>query len=102
MDETSQRPLWLLLLFGLPTSNASKRVEVWRRLKKIGALALKSSGHVLPLTAENEEHFQWLATEIRKVGGEATVAQVLTLTGVPAAELANRFVAERAEEYAAV
>jgi hypothetical protein len=39
---------WLFLLFNLPAKQASERVKVWRRLKKFGAVQLKTSTYVLP------------------------------------------------------
>src|SRR5437588_7874294 len=46
---------WLLLVFSLPTSRASQRVEVWRKLQRYGVLALRRSGYVLPNSAANPE-----------------------------------------------
>jgi len=56
---------WLLLMFSLPAKQASRRVEVLRKLKQYGALSLPSSGYLLPNTAANHEHFEWLAAAIR-------------------------------------
>jgi hypothetical protein len=64
-----------LLLFRLPRERASERVEVWRRLKLYGAAALHGSGYLLPWSQENLERFEWLASTIRKVGGDAAIAR---------------------------
>ena len=56
---------WLLLVFSLPARSASQRVQIWRKLQRYGMLALRSSGHVLPNTAANQERMEWLATAIR-------------------------------------
>jgi len=50
-------PSWLVFLFRLPSKQASGRVDVWRRLKKTGAIALPSGGHVLPDTPDEREQF---------------------------------------------
>ena len=39
---------WLLLLYSLPTKRNSERVAVWRRLKKMGAVQIKTSTYLLP------------------------------------------------------
>jgi hypothetical protein len=90
---------WLLLVFSLPAKNASQRVEIWRKLRRYGVVALKSAGYVLPKNPVNEERLQWLATQIRKHKGEASVAQVTAIDHLPASELARMFVDARAKEY---
>ena len=67
---------WLLLTFTLPTKRASQRVEVWRKLQRYGTVPLGNSGYLLPGNAVNEERFQWLATAIRKYGGDASIVHV--------------------------
>jgi hypothetical protein len=61
---------WLFLLFNLPAKRSSERVKVWRRLKKFGAVQLKTSTYVLPDEPVHYERFQWLATEIDDTGVE--------------------------------
>ena len=41
---------WLLLLLSLPTNRNTERVAVWRRLKKMGAVQIKTSTYLLPDT----------------------------------------------------
>ena len=93
---------WLLLVFSLPAARASKRVAVWRKLQRHGAVALKSSGYVLPNTPENRERFEWLATEIRNEHGEASVAQVQAIDDLPDKKLQQVFVEARSREYEAL
>lgn len=93
---------WLLLVFSLPAKNASERVEVWRKLKRYGVLGLQSSGYVLPRNAINEERLQWLASEIRKHKGEASVMQVDRIDNPPPPELIRMFNVARNREYAAI
>src|SRR5262249_13853281 len=40
----SDNTAWIVLMFNLPTTQASQRVEVWRKLKRYGALPLESGG----------------------------------------------------------
>lgn len=93
-------PSWLVLLFRLPGTQASGRVDVWRRLQRSGALTLPGGGHVLPDSPENRERFEWLAGAVRDYGGEATMLRVTGLAGLRPEALRARFVAARAEDYA--
>jgi len=97
-----QRAPWLLLMFSLPVKQASRRVEVWRKLKKYGTLALRTSGHLLPNTPENQERFEWLATAIRKYKGEASVAHLHAIDDLPSDKLKQMFVDARSKDYEAM
>src|SRR6266403_3950656 len=90
---------WLLLTFTLPTKRASQRVEIWRKLQRYGTVPLGNSGYLLPNNASNEERFQWLATAIRKYGGEASVVHVDSIDNLSKPQLAGRFAEARAREY---
>src|SRR5215472_14688643 len=72
----------LLLLVGLPPSPSSLRVRVWRRLRSLGAAPLKRSAYLLPDTPERYEDFQWLAQEIQREGGEATLIRIQQIENV--------------------
>jgi hypothetical protein len=93
---------WLLMMFSLPARQASRRVEVWRKLKGMGALALPGSGYLLPNRMQNMERLQWLATAIRSYKGEASVAQVKAIDNLPDERLVKMFSAARARDYEAV
>src|SRR5262252_7908039 len=74
---------WLLLLYALPTKQTSARVNLWRKLKKFGAIQLKTSAYVLPDAPLHYERFQWLAGQIRDLNGEATLIRVAEIEGMP-------------------
>jgi hypothetical protein len=67
------RRRWLLLIHQIPPKPDYFRVKVRRRLRRIGARALKNSVYVLPCTDDALEDFQWLAREIVADGGEAAI-----------------------------
>ncbi|HEX6565985.1 MAG TPA: chromate resistance protein ChrB domain-containing protein [Chthoniobacterales bacterium] len=90
---------WLFLLFNLPAKHASERVKVWRRLKKFGAVQLKTSTYVLPDEPVHYERFQWLAKEIDDGGGEATLVRVKDIEGMPYAAVVALFNEARARDY---
>ena len=90
---------WILLIFNLPAKQASQRVDVWRKLKRYGALPLQSGGHILPNTPSAMEHFEWLATSIRKFKGQASVVQVQSVDEFPDEQLRQLFLDARSRDY---
>jgi hypothetical protein len=90
---------WLLLTFTLPTKRASQRVEIWRKLQRYGTVPLGNSGYLLPSDVSNEERFQWLATTIRKYGGEASVVRVESIDNLSTPRLKGQFSEARNREY---
>lgn len=94
-----KRDRWLLLLYALPTQQNTERVNLWRKLKKFGAVALQTSGHVLPDEPAQLERFQWLSKEIRDAGGEATLIRVAEIDGVSNEAMVAMFNEARAAEY---
>jgi hypothetical protein len=90
---------WLFLLFNLPAKHSSERVKVWRRLKKFGAVQLKTSTYVLPDEPVHYERFQWLAKEINDTGGEATLVRVKDIEGMPYAAVVALFNEARTRDY---
>jgi len=95
----STRIAWLLLTFTLPSNRASQRVEVWRKLQRYGTVPLGNSGYLLPRNPMNEERFQWLATSIRKYGGDASIVHVQGVDNISTPQLIARFAEARAREY---
>ncbi len=66
-------PVWLLLTYKLPSEPSARRVYVWRKLKRLGAINLFEAVWVLPENFRTREQLQWLAVEIHEMGGEAMV-----------------------------
>jgi len=60
------------MTYKVPREPTAGRVYVWRKMKQLGAVAIQDAVWVLPATARTQEQFQWLATEITELGGEAT------------------------------
>jgi hypothetical protein len=74
-------------------------VEVWRKLQRYGTVPLGNSGYLLPSNPVNEERFQWLATAIRKYGGDASIVHVQSIDNISTPQLIGRFAEARAREY---
>jgi hypothetical protein len=94
----SQDPL-LLLLVGVPPTPSSLRVRVWRRLRSLGAVPLKRSAYLLPDTPERYEDFQWLAQEVQREGGEATLVRVHQIENVNPDDVRRLFHEPRDADY---
>jgi hypothetical protein len=90
---------WFLLTFTLPARRASQRVEVWRRLQRLGAVPLGNSGYLLPNDPSNQERFEWLAALIRSSKGEASVLQVRSVDNLSPEQIRQRFQDTRARDY---
>ena len=90
---------WLLLVFTLPTSKASERVQMWRKLQRFGSIPFRNAGSLLPNTPENQERFEWLAAAIRASKGEASILQVQDIDDVSSGALQNQFRKARAADY---
>ncbi len=90
---------WLLLIHQLPSKPAYFRVKVWRRLQRIGAVAVKSTVYALPANAETQEDFEWLLKEIVEGGGEAMVCEARLIDGLSDAQAHALFDAARDEDY---
>jgi hypothetical protein len=91
---------WLLLLFSLPTNRNTERVAVWRRLKKMGAVQIKTSTYLLPDEAAQYEQFQWLAKQIRDYGGDSTLVRAQEIEGLTRERVISMFNDARAKTYA--
>ncbi len=93
---------WLLLLYGLPTKQGAARVNLWRQLKKSGALPFKTSAYLLPDKPEQNERLQWLAQQVRDGGGEATIIRVTEIEGFKNEDIVRQFNEARAVDYNAL
>src|SRR5215471_20743030 len=93
---------WLLLLYALPTKRTSARVNLWRKLKRFGAVQLKTSAYVLPDDSAQYERLQWLSEEIRTAGGEASLLRVTEIEGMDKAAVVQMFNQARKADYVEV
>src|SRR5277367_1008858 len=93
---------WLLLVFTLPTSKASERVQIWRKLQRFGAIAFRNAGSLLPNTPENHERFEWLARSIRASQGEASILRIQAIDDLPSQALEDQFRNARSADYTAL
>lgn len=93
---------WILLIHQLPPKPTNLRVRIWRKLQKLGAVAIKNSVYILPATEKTHEDFQWLKQEIETAGGEASVFRAGSVEGATDHEIVAAFRKARDEEFASV
>ncbi len=93
---------WLLLIHQLPPKPDYFRVKIWRRLQRLGAVAIKSSVYVLPHNEQSQEDFQWIVREIVDGGGEASVCAARFVDGLSDGQIEDLFHAAREADYAQI
>jgi hypothetical protein len=64
----------------LPAHPSNARVKIWRRLRQVGAIALKNAVHVLPDSVQSVEDFEWLREEVVALGGDASIFSVSSMS----------------------
>ena len=99
---TTEPSRWLLLIHQIPPRPEYLRVKIWRRMQRIGAVAVKNSVYVLPKNEEALEDFQWVLREIVEGGGEGSICEADFVDGLSDADLEAMFRAARDADYSAV
>ncbi len=99
MTHAKQKTEWLLLIHQIPPKPDYFRVKIWRRLQKVGAVAIKQSVYALPDTTQSYEDLHWIVTEIKEGGGTASLSKAVFLEGISDEDIRSLFHAARDEEY---
>jgi Protein ChrB, N-terminal len=98
----ADRREWVLLIHQIPPKPGYFRVKVWRRLQRLGAVALKNSVYVLPKDDQTMEDFQWIRREIEAGGAEASICEATFLEGISNPQVEALFHAARDADYAEI
>jgi hypothetical protein len=98
----NEQARWLLLIHQIPPKPAYFRAKVGKRLQRLGAVAIKNSVYVLPLTASAQEDFQWVVREIVAEGGDATLCTAQFVEGLRDDQVEALFHAAREADFAQV
>lgn len=85
---------WLLLVYKVPHEPSANRVSTWRKLKRLGAVLLHDAVWVLPSSPRTREQFQWLASDIRDLSGEAFVWHASLAADGQDEQLVRQFLAQ--------
>src|SRR5216110_3249708 len=99
---SAKKPEWILLIHQLPPRPTNLRVRIWRKLQKLGAVAIKNSVYILPANEKTNEDFQWLKQEIESAGGEAALFRADSVEGTTDKEIISAFRKARDEEFAEI
>ena len=98
MQETDDAR-WLLLIHQIPPKPSYLRVKIWRRLQRLGAVAIKNSVYALPKGDQSREDFQWVLREIVEGGGDGTLCEARLVDGVTDDQVEALFQAPRTADY---
>src|SRR5881396_716636 len=91
---------WLLLIHNIPRQPSYFRVKVWRRLQRLGAVAIKNSVYVLPNGDSYYEAFEWVMREIVQGGGDVARCEANFVEGLSDDQIEALFDKARSTEYA--
>jgi hypothetical protein len=93
---------WLLVTTSTASAPASLRVQVWRKLRSLGALYLQQSVCLLPDRPEVTRAVRRLLDRVRRDGGEGRLLHLRLPESAEQAAIIEAFRSERAIEYAEV
>src|SRR5260370_27530005 len=93
---------WLLLIHQIPPKPDYFRGKIWRRLQRVGAVAIKNSVYVLPKSDQTLEDFQWILREIAEGGGEASLCAAGFVEGLSDSQIEALFRAAREADYPSI
>jgi hypothetical protein len=93
---------WRVLIYRVPTDPASKRVSIWRELKRLGALYLQQCVCIVPELSDVVAELERIAARIPAMGGEVTLLDVPRLRPGEGEKIVAAFSAQRSSEYAEI
>ena len=90
---------WLVLVYRVPSEPASKRVAIWRDLKRLGALYLQQCVCLVPHTETLAAALDRVHSKIVEDGGEALCMEIPQLRPADEPRIVDAFRALRDKEY---
>ncbi|MET8429606.1 Chromate resistance protein ChrB [Nocardia sp. NPDC004860] len=102
MRDVTQSGGWLLISVSTAGSAGTLRVQVWRKLKSLGALYLQQSVCLLPDRSEVHREVRRLAARVRDHGGTARVLAMTFTDPVEEHGVIAEFNDARDSEYAEI
>src|SRR5215203_394412 len=93
---------WVLLAYRLPREPSTPRINIWRKLKRLGVAQLLDGLVALPADARTREQLEWIADAVIEAGGTATVWLGRPGSGAQQRTIAETMAAAIAEEYRVV
>jgi len=93
---------WSMLIHQIPPKPNYLRVKIWRRLQRLGAVAIKNSVYVLPKSEQAREDFEWVLREIVEGGGDASICEARFVEGLSDEQVESLFHEAREADYAQI
>jgi hypothetical protein len=97
--QASEEARWLLLIHQIPPKPNYLRVKIWRRMQRLGAVAIKNSVYALPKNDQTREDFQWVLREIVAGGGDGTLCEARLVDGMTDDQVEALFQSAREADY---
>src|SRR6266851_5360232 len=99
---TTRDARWILLIHQIPPKPDYFRVKIWRRVQRVGAVAIKNSVYILPANDQTQEDFQWISREIIEGKGDAYVCEATFVEGLSDTQVEALFNTARDADYSAI
>jgi hypothetical protein len=90
---------WLVLIHQIPPKPDTFRVKIWRRLQKIGAVAIKQSVYAMPFSDQSREDLSWTLKEIMAGGGDGSIFEAHFVEGLSDEQIIALFQNARKADY---
>lgn len=90
---------WLLLIHQIPPKPNALRVKIWRRLQQVGAVAIKQSVYVVPLSEQSREDLSGILKEIVEGGGDGSICEARFVEGLSDEQILALFHNARKSDY---
>src|SRR5262245_44324497 len=75
---------WTILIYRIPANPSRLRLQIWRKLQRMGALYLQNAACLLPSRPDLDENMQYVASSIEEMGGVCHL--FTTVTAIPDAD----------------
>jgi len=93
---------WVLIVYRVPTEPASKRVSIWRDLKRMGALYLQQCVCIFPRLEVLHDELERVTAKVPVMGGDFTMFDVPALKPADEEKIVAAFRELRNKEYAEI
>jgi hypothetical protein len=91
---------WIVFSCSFPAkTGSSPRVDLWRQLRRLGAVSPTGGLYVLPEKDECAEAFQWLSQKVKAAGGEAVIMHIRQFEGMENQDIIDLFRRTRKQDY---
>ncbi len=94
-----KRKNWLVLIHQIPPKPDALRVKIWRRLQRIGAVAIKQSVYVMPYSEQSREDLSWTLKQIVDGGGDGSISELRLVEGLTDEQVISMFQNARKSDY---